>query len=270
MHVTKLHKHLKINVAVVSHRHYEIIKSLNCLPRLANKNDIKVCIIDNVGEPNLEVYCKEYSFSYIKNFKLCGFGENNNKVFDFFYKNKEDFENSYFLVLNPDVDITIDNIRKLAREMHAKDIQLSTVNLFKDANHSIPDNSIRIYPELYDFFSSFILKKNKTIINKNLIETPCPVDWAAGSFLMFSSSLYEKLLGFDESYFMYCEDIDICLRSNLLHGQSVVFFPDIKATHYAAHENRRFFSKNFLWHTISIVKFLFKKKNIYPSAKDGL
>ncbi|MDY4376087.1 glycosyltransferase family 2 protein [Pectobacterium carotovorum] len=256
-------------MSVVSHGHYEIIKSLNCLPGLANESDIKICIIDNVGEPNLQLYCKEHSFSYIKNFEFCGFGENNNKVFDFFYHHKQNVKNSYFLVLNPDVDITIENVRKLAKEMHDKEIQLSTVNLFKDSNHSIPDNSVRNYPKLYDFFCSFFFGKNKTIINKNLIETPCSVDWAAGSFLMFSSSLYEKLLGFDESYFMYCEDIDICLRANLLYGQSVVFFPDIKATHYAAHDNRRFFSKNFFWHVISTVRFLFKK-NIYYPAKDGL
>ncbi len=270
MHVTKLQKNLEINVAVVSHGHYEIIKSLNCLPGLANKSDIRICIIDNVGEPKLEVYCKMHSFSYIRNFKFCGFGENNNKAFDFFYKNKTDVENSYFLVLNPDVDITIENVRELAKEMHAREIQLSTINLFKDSNHSVPDNSIRTYPNLYDFFCSFIFGVNKTILNKSLIETPCPVDWAAGSFLMFSSILYKKLLGFDEGYFMYCEDIDICLRSNLFYGQSVVFFPDIKAIHYAAHKNRRVFSKNFLWHVISVVKFLFKKKNIYYTAKAGL
>ncbi len=39
------------------------------------------------------------------------------------------------------------------------------------------------------------------------------MEWVAGSFIAFKSSSYRKVQGFDENYFMYCEDIDICYRA---------------------------------------------------------
>ena len=44
-------------------------------------------------------------------------------------------------------------------------------------------------------------------------------------------SYYRQLNGFDERYFMYCEDIDICYRSCKIHGKRVMYFPNIKAVH---------------------------------------
>jgi GT2 family glycosyltransferase len=68
---------------------------------------------------------------------------------------------------------------------------------------------------------------------------------------------YRALKGFDEGYFMYCEDIDICYRAKQL-ATDILYFQDIKAVHLAQHSNRRVFSKHFFWHLKSIARFLLK------------
>jgi GT2 family glycosyltransferase len=42
---------------------------------------------------------------------------------------------------------------------------------------------------------------------------PCIVDWALGAVLLVSRKCYETLGGWDESYFLYSEEVDLCLRA---------------------------------------------------------
>ena len=39
-------------------------------------------------------------------------------------------------------------------------------------------------------------------------------DWVGGMFMLFNSKDYKELKGFDEKYFLYFEDVDICYRAN--------------------------------------------------------
>jgi GT2 family glycosyltransferase len=45
------------------------------------------------------------------------------------------------------------------------------------------------------------------------IQDPVETDWVSGSCLWMDKELFVKIGGFDESYFMYYEDIDLCLRA---------------------------------------------------------
>jgi len=58
-------------------------------------------------------------------------------------------------------------------------------------------------------------------------------DWAGGMFLLFPRTLFEGLGGFDERYFLYYEDVDICARLTLL-GRRVVLCPRARVVHHAS------------------------------------
>jgi GT2 family glycosyltransferase len=59
-----------------------------------------------------------------------------------------------------------------------------------------------------------------------------PTFFAEGSALFIRRELFEKLGGFDEKYFMYLEDLDLCWRAQLL-GYTVAEVPESKVNHYA-------------------------------------
>lgn len=56
------------------------------------------------------------------------------------------------------------------------------------------------------------------------------VDWVSGACMMVRRSLLDEIGPFDEGYFMYIEDVDLCRRAHRA-GYQVVYFPDATVTH---------------------------------------
>lgn len=54
---------------------------------------------------------------------------------------------------------------------------------------------------------------------------------AAGSYLMIPKKIFNKLNGWDEDFFFYGEDIDICYRINKL-GLKTIYYPKVSAIHH--------------------------------------
>jgi N-acetylglucosaminyl-diphospho-decaprenol L-rhamnosyltransferase len=60
--------------------------------------------------------------------------------------------------------------------------------------------------------------------------SPSPVDWVSGACFMARRRALEELGGFDESYFMYLEDVDLCWRAHRA-GWAVAYVPAAVVTH---------------------------------------
>lgn len=56
------------------------------------------------------------------------------------------------------------------------------------------------------------------------------VDWVSGACFLIRRQAFEAVGGFDESYFMYAEDVDLCWRLGRA-GWSVVYEPAAEVTH---------------------------------------
>mgnify|MGYP003385109483 CR=1 FL=1 len=249
---------MKIYISVVSHGHEKLISEIGCLAKLSEHLQIEIIIKNNAPliSHSLTSLAKKNTIHLLDECYGLGFGENNNYVYKWCVDNLSMFEDDWFLVLNPDVLVDASSIIDLVNRAVSNCHELATINLYKDNEYQIYDNCVRTFPTLLDFVSSYIGLGNKTILDKKNIFNEQKVDWAAGSFLLFKSSLYRDLGGFDPNYFMYCEDIDICWRAKRLKGKSLMFYPDIKAIHFAEHANRSFFSKHFIWHVKSMFRYL--------------
>lgn len=248
---------MKIFISVVSHNHGKLIKQLSCLQKIACKYN--VVLKDNVGEQGLKRYCDDNNMAYIGYDQQRGFGENNNIVHKFCTENLDMKSDDIFIILNPDVVITLESLDALATKIEREKYNFATINLYKDKDFEICDPCIRKFPSFKDFLSSYLGFENKTVVNKSQIFEPIEVDWAAGSFLAVKSSYFNKVNGFNPKYFMYCEDIDFCMRMKSA-GAKLIFIPDIKAMHLARHNNRKFLSKHFYWHLRSMFIYLLEKR----------
>lgn len=256
---------MTIYISVVSHRHADLIQELSCLSSLCQ--DFYVVVKSNVPNESFDELTSYDKFHWLNEQYGCGFGHNNNIVFDFCKTVLCMSESDYFVILNPDVVITTSQLYELIELMKQNKTPIAAINLFKDKDSQVYDNSVRNFPSLLQFTKSFLGYQNSSILDKSKITKPCNVDWAAGSFLAVKAGHYSELGGFDEKYFMYCEDIDICYRSAQM-GHPVTFYPQIKALHLAKHANRKLFSKHFYWHVSSVIRFLLTKAGMTKTKSE--
>lgn len=256
----------KVFISVVSHGHGELISSIGCLSKLSSV--FTVVVKNNCPDDVLTSFSGDHEIILLDEGYYQGFGFNNNAVFDYCIKRLGMKPDDYFLVLNPDVNISAVTIESLIDLLVHDRTDVAAINLYKDDHLTLYDNSIRRFPSLGDFFSSFFLGLNKSIIDKSVVIEPICIDWCAGSFMAIKSSVYSAISGFDINYFMYCEDIDFCLRVKRA-GYNIMYYPMVKAVHLASHGNRAVFSRHFFWHLKSIIRYLFVKHG-YLNSKSNL
>ena len=250
--------------SIVNHNHDDLIVNNKDLIEISKK--YQVYIKSNTpASNNLIIFCQKNNIQLLnESFKL-GFGENNNFIFDYLNQNNIINDNDYFLVINPDVKITIKEMEKLESEITSIQSDIFTINLYRDQEYTIYDQSIKKFPKLYYPILSFLKIKRQDNYNKDKIKKPITIDWASGSFLLFKTKTYKELNGFDQKYFMYFEDVDICKRA---HDKKMplTYLPNIKAVHLGAFKNRDITSKHFLWYISSLTLYyinrIFIKKSI--------
>lgn len=244
---------MKLFISVINHNHDEMIVNNPTLKQLATK--YRVILKSNTpASEKLKEYCDINQITILQGTRLKGFGANNNEIYRYAESHLNIQKEDFFLVLNPDVEISLDSIITLINETITTSADIAAINLFKDKELTIYDNSIRRYPKLLSPLKTLLGIERSDLYDKASIASPTKIEWAAGSFLLFKVECYQLLKGFNENYFMYFEDADVCTRANK-KGLNVYYFPNIKALHYASHQNRKLFSKHFIWYWCSSLRY---------------
>lgn len=244
-------------ISIVSHGHEDLIMTNSKLIELLD-SDFFVVIKDNLNSFKLEKYCNDVGFHYVASINRCGFGENNNIVFNY-CKKIGMTELDYFVTLNPDVVIDTVNFNKIKVELQNNMYPIVAPKLFSDREHTAIEQSVRHFPSFASIFRPFLGKPLNKPYEISLLSDNIVCDWASGAFIVFLSSVYDNLRGFDESYFMYFEDVDICYRAKTDFNHDVVYLSSVHATHFGGYKNRNLFSKHFFWYLKSLINFLRKK-----------
>lgn len=81
---------------------------------------------------------------------------------------------------------------------------------------------------------------------------PVDVDWLAGLFLAMRRDTFLQLGGFDERYYLYCEDVDLCLRARA-QGLRTQLLTDARIVHAARRASARRV-RHLYWHTSSLLR----------------
>jgi GT2 family glycosyltransferase len=63
-----------------------------------------------------------------------------------------------------------------------------------------------------------------------LPDAPTPVEAISGAFMLVRRDAFEAVGGWDEGYFLHCEDLDLCQRFRD-HGHDILFVPAARAVH---------------------------------------
>ena len=87
---------------------------------------------------------------------------------------------------------------------------------------------------------------------------PVEADWLLGAFLLLRREMLDELGGFDESFRLYGEDIDLAYRAKQA-GWERWYVPAARVVHaHAAVTDRTFFTRRTLWHWRGILRFVRK------------
>ena len=97
------------------------------------------------------------------------------------------------------------------------------------------------------------------------MDTPTEVDWCMGAAFLISHTFYNELKGFDEKFFLYVEDMDICYRC-WKKNKKVVYYPLSKMTHVHQRSSQRL-NKKTLIHLKSF--FYFFRKNRFKIKSEA-
>jgi len=230
-----------ITISIVSHGHGEMVKSLvESLLKFAEIS--KIIITHNI--PEVIAYKKNNRVIHIHNQQPRGFAYNHNKAFIC-------SSTEFFCVLNPDIEIIQNPFQSLIDIINSHNADIVAPLVF-GPNGDVED-SVRHFPTLGMLLLK-LLGVSDGRYKVNLGFPPFEPDWVAGMFLLFRSCAYRYLEGFDESYFLYYEDVDICRRAHQL-GIKILYCPKVSVVHHAQRDSRKSF-RNMRWHLISMCRYL--------------
>lgn len=232
-----------ITVSVVSHGHGIMVKGL--LAQLRNCPEvIRIILTLNVPE-DLSIVANDV-VQIVCNSAPKGFGANHNAAFAL-------CDTRYFCVLNPDISLDENPFPALLGSLEQSHAAL-VAPLILSAEGKVEDSARR-----FPIFFSLLRKVVGGDGGRYSIEPGqpsfCP-DWVAGMFMLFRSKAFIALKGFDEDYFLYYEDVDICKRTWLM-GQRVVVCPSVHAVHDARRASHRNL-KHLRWHLASMLRYLWR------------
>ena len=91
------------------------------------------------------------------------------------------------------------------------------------------------------------------------------VDWVSGACFLVRRSAFEQVGGFDESYFMYAEDVDLCWRLGQA-GWRVMYAPTAEVTHVQGQSTNRHPYRMIVEHHRSLLRFASRSSKGWRAA----
>lgn len=190
---------------------------------LDNSNlSYKIFVLDNASGDDLEDLKNKYNITTFYSEKNLGFGAGHNLL-------AVETRSRYILVLNPDIVLlekgTIKNlIGLLARNKKAKVIGPKLVTVDRKVQKWDHGESRGFLAWLADNAGGSFWKEQHRISE---------VAWVSGAFFMIERRVFEEVGGFDENFFLYMEEEDLCLRLRKL-GYKIIYDPAVKVLHYGS------------------------------------
>ena len=226
--------------------------------------DFEVIIIDNSEDGSgLQSLKENYPKVHIVyNPTNVGFSKANNQA-------AKIAQGKFLLLLNPDTILKEKASNSMLRHIRSN-MQIGVLGP-KVLN---PDGSLqyscRRYPNLWTgLFNRYsilsrLFPKNRFTSRYLMLDfdhnEALPVDWLSGCCLMIPKSVFEEVNGFDENYFLFNEDVDLC---RMIHktGKRVIYFPEAKVFHKVSTSNRKTTARVIIQRHLGMMYYFKKHHN---------
>jgi GT2 family glycosyltransferase len=218
----------RVTVSIVNYNAGDyLLECLRSLRELRDEADLDIWVVDNASVDQSITKAKSGfpEVTMIENSENRGFGSAQNQVL-------RQNANEYVLILNPDVRLETGTLRTIvdfARDHPDAGAVTGRVVL--------PDGQVdlaahRGFPTPWASFKYFFLRDDSLYhLTGRDLDSVHEVDAISGAFIFTRKSVLDRVGLFDEDYFMYAEDIDLCYRIKRA-GFKVFYLPHAAVYHY--------------------------------------
>ena len=235
-----------ISVIIVNYNVKELLEQcINSILKAADGLNVEIIVVDNNSfDGSIEHLKNKFpshpSLKLIESPLNLGFAKANNL-------GVKEAKGEYILILNPDTILQEDTLtRSLKFYKETPGIGAMTCKLILPngkldlaCRRSFPTPSVAVYRILG---LSRIFPNSKTFGKYNLTyldeNSTYEVDAIVGAFMLIKKDVYEKVKGFDEDYFMYGEDLDLCFRIKKA-GYKIYYYPHTSIIHYKGESTKK-------------------------------
>ena len=253
-----------LSVSIVAYNDEEDVKNAveSILRWTPDFISMTIYIVDNSTKENtLKELEKKSNVVYISTGKNLGFGGGHNVIID-------KLDSKYHAIVNPDILLKEDAFSKIVSFMDETNCGMCVPRITDEEG-----NLLKVYRREVTVFDMFIrmfikggLKKRRAYHTMQDMDysKPFNVPFAQGSFLVIKTDLFKKLKGFDERFFLYMEDADLCKRVN--NVSNLLYFPGTSVIHKwekGSHKNLALFKL----HVSSMVKYFLKWRRSLSNKK---
>jgi GT2 family glycosyltransferase len=203
--------HASIDAVVVSYNSRATLQA--CVGPLTAMPDVAVTVVDNASSDGSLESIADLPVQALSSGRNGGFGFGCN-----FGAARGTAE--YLLFLNPDATITSEALAVMRATLDA-DASLGAVGPRILGDDGSLHFTQRRYPRVRSTWSQALFLhriapraswSDEVISDRDAYEVPGSPEWLSGACLLIRRSAFEQIDGFDERFFLYCEDIDICRR----------------------------------------------------------
>ncbi|WP_394371160.1 glycosyltransferase family 2 protein [Chryseobacterium tagetis] len=202
---------MKLSIIIVNYNVTQLLKDcLLSIQKCIKDITYEVIVIDNAStDSSWEDLIPEFpEVHFIASSVNEGFAKANNKAV-------KAAKGEYLLILNPDTEMEGNDIQDMLGFTDSKENFGCLGVRMHDAKGNFLPESKRSVPDMFNsfekLFTNFKNNDSKSYYRNDISEFEnAEVEVITGAFCLIKKEVYEKIGGFDESYFMYGEDIDLC------------------------------------------------------------
>ena len=237
-------------LSIVSHAQRALVRQLLDDLKLHVRTPFRLILTENIPEsPDLQIGECEFTIEVIRNAVPKGFGANHNSALS-------RAGNGWFCVLNPDIRLTSDPFPALLSVAAGPGVGIVAPEV--TGPDLVPEDHARGFPSIFTLIAKALGVRPRSVATPG--ETVHSPDWIAGMFMLIHCNFMRELGGFDERYFLYYEDVDLCARIRD-RGLEVVVCKEASVIHAARRESHRNL-RYAAWHLRSAVRFLLSRPRI--------
>lgn len=203
-----------------------LVECLNSLDRVKNEVNLDIWIVDNASaDDSIKKARKIYpQINYLLNKENLGFGKANNLAL-------RQIKNEYILILNPDSQVLPGTLQFMVNFMEKNPKVGAATCRVEKADGTLDWASHRGWPTPEAAFRYYFLGDDSLYhLTKRPMDQTHEIDSLAGAFMMTRESVLEKAGLFDEDYWLYGEDLDLCFRIKQ-QGFKIMYVPEVKILH---------------------------------------